>query len=108
MTRSWPAVLALAASDLLTWMRAVSPAPAGGKNGSRPGQVSGSLADQVIRSACDPPDAREAGQALQRGHPDPGAIHDVFLSQPAARRQAFDELSNWLTAYAPDPDLALS
>ena len=38
----------------------------------------------------------------------PGAIHDVFLSQPAARRQAFDGLSNWLTAYAPDPDLALS
>ena len=29
-----------------------------------------------------------------------GAIHDVFLSQPAARRQAFDELSNWLTAHA--------
>jgi alpha-beta hydrolase superfamily lysophospholipase len=37
-----------------------------------------------------------------------GAIHDVFLSQPAARHQAFDELSNWLTTYAPDPDLALS
>jgi len=37
-----------------------------------------------------------------------GAVHDVFLSQPAARKQAFDELSNWLTAYAPDPDLALS
>jgi alpha-beta hydrolase superfamily lysophospholipase len=28
----------------------------------------------------------------------PGAIHDVFLSQPAARHRAFDELSNWLTA----------
>lgn len=37
-----------------------------------------------------------------------GAIHDVFLSQPAARHQAFDELSDWLTAHAPDPDLALS
>jgi alpha-beta hydrolase superfamily lysophospholipase len=37
-----------------------------------------------------------------------GAIHDVFLSQPAARRQAFDELSNWLTTYAPDPSHALS
>jgi len=36
-----------------------------------------------------------------------GAIHDVFLSQPAARHQAFDELSDWLTAHAPDPDLAL-
>jgi alpha-beta hydrolase superfamily lysophospholipase len=30
-----------------------------------------------------------------------GAIHDVFLSQPAARRRAFDELSNWLTASVP-------
>jgi pimeloyl-ACP methyl ester carboxylesterase len=28
----------------------------------------------------------------------PGAIHDVFLSQPATRHRAFDELSNWLTA----------
>ena len=27
-----------------------------------------------------------------------GAIHDVFLSRPGARRQAFDELSNWLSA----------
>lgn len=35
-----------------------------------------------------------------------GAIHDVFLSPLAARRQAFDELSNWLIAYAPDPGLA--
>ncbi|MGH3259311.1 MAG: alpha/beta hydrolase [Streptosporangiaceae bacterium] len=34
-----------------------------------------------------------------------GAIHDVFLSQPAARHQAFDELSSWLTTYAPDPGL---
>ena len=32
-----------------------------------------------------------------------GAIHDVFLSPLAARQQAFDELSNWLIAYAPDP-----
>jgi alpha-beta hydrolase superfamily lysophospholipase len=29
-----------------------------------------------------------------------GAIHDVFLSRPAARRQAFYELSGWLTTYA--------
>ena len=36
-----------------------------------------------------------------------GAIHDVFLSQPAARRQAFAELSNWLAAHQPDPNLAL-
>jgi alpha-beta hydrolase superfamily lysophospholipase len=36
-----------------------------------------------------------------------GAIHDVFLSPLAARNQAFDELSNWLAAYAPDPSLAL-
>ena len=35
-----------------------------------------------------------------------GAIHDVFLSPLPARHQAFDELSNWLTAYAPDPSLA--
>ena len=34
-----------------------------------------------------------------------GAIHDVFLSPPAARRQAFDELSNWLITHAPDPSL---
>ena len=32
-----------------------------------------------------------------------GAIHDVFLSPPPARRQAFDALSNWLSADAPDP-----
>ena len=32
-----------------------------------------------------------------------GAIHDVFLSPLGARQQAFDELSNWLIAYAPDP-----
>ena len=37
-----------------------------------------------------------------------GAIHDVFLSPPAARRQAFDELSNWLIAHAPDPSLRVS
>jgi alpha-beta hydrolase superfamily lysophospholipase len=37
-----------------------------------------------------------------------GAIHDVFLSPPAARGRAFGELSNWLTAYAPDPSPALS
>jgi alpha-beta hydrolase superfamily lysophospholipase len=37
-----------------------------------------------------------------------GAIHDVFLSPLAARNRAFGELSNWLTAYAPDPSLALS
>lgn len=37
-----------------------------------------------------------------------GAIHDVFLSALAARHKAFNELSNWLTAYAPDPSLALS
>jgi alpha-beta hydrolase superfamily lysophospholipase len=36
-----------------------------------------------------------------------GAIHDVFLSPLAARNRAFGELSNWLTAYAPDPSLAL-
>jgi alpha-beta hydrolase superfamily lysophospholipase len=28
-----------------------------------------------------------------------GAIHDVFPSQPAVRQQAFDELSDWLTAH---------
>ena len=32
-----------------------------------------------------------------------GAIHDVFLSPLAARCQAFHELSNWLTVFAPDP-----
>ena len=32
-----------------------------------------------------------------------GAIHDVFLSPLAARRRAFDQLSNWLTSYAPMP-----
>ena len=37
-----------------------------------------------------------------------GAIHDVFLSPPAARHRAFGELSNWLIAYAPDPSLTLS
>jgi alpha-beta hydrolase superfamily lysophospholipase len=36
-----------------------------------------------------------------------GAIHDVFLSPLAARSQAFDELSHWLAAYAPDPSPAL-
>ena len=36
-----------------------------------------------------------------------GAIHDVFLSPLSARRQAFDALSNWLIADAPDPSLAL-
>ena len=35
-----------------------------------------------------------------------GAIHEVFLSQPAARHQAFDELSNWLTANAPSRAVA--
>jgi alpha-beta hydrolase superfamily lysophospholipase len=30
-----------------------------------------------------------------------GAIHDVFLSPPAARHQAFDKLSNWLAACEP-------
>ena len=38
----------------------------------------------------------------------PGAIHDVFLSQPAARRRAFDALSNWLIANVPDPSRTLS
>ena len=28
-----------------------------------------------------------------------GAIHDVFLSRPAVRQQAFDELADWLTAH---------
>lgn len=32
-----------------------------------------------------------------------GAIHDVFLSPLAARGQAFDELSNWLSAQAAQP-----
>ena len=31
-----------------------------------------------------------------------GAIHDVFLSQPPARRRAFDALSDWLTEEAPE------
>jgi alpha-beta hydrolase superfamily lysophospholipase len=31
-----------------------------------------------------------------------GAIHDVFLSQPPARRRAFDALSDWLNAEAPE------
>ena len=37
-----------------------------------------------------------------------GAIHDVFLSPLAARGQAFDALSNWLIADAPDPTLTHS
>jgi alpha-beta hydrolase superfamily lysophospholipase len=37
-----------------------------------------------------------------------GAIHDVFLSPLAARQRAFDELSNWLIAYARDPSLTVS
>jgi hypothetical protein len=35
-------------------------------------------------------------------------MHDVFLSPLPARQRAFDELSKWLTAYAPDMSLALA